>query len=96
MSDVPNLVQSPFLGKMWNFYSERHRLAFNLIMSILISKAFFSPSAILPTGRLARAWMANSSKGPQRPSGITEKGPIVQEKDPRKNEGVQKIKMHFH
>lgn len=30
------------------------------------------------------------------PSGITEMGLIVQEKDPRKNEGVQKIKKHFH
>lgn len=30
------------------------------------------------------------------PSGITEMGLIVQEKDPRKNEGVQKIKTHFH
>lgn len=30
------------------------------------------------------------------PSVIAEMGLIVQEKDPRKNEGVQKIKMHFH
>lgn len=30
------------------------------------------------------------------PSGSTEMGLVVQEKDPRKNEGVQKIKMHFH
>lgn len=30
------------------------------------------------------------------PSGITEIGLIAQEKDPRKNEGVQKIKVHFH
>lgn len=96
MSDVPNWAQSPSLGKMWNSSFERPSLAFNLMMRILVSKALTSPSAIPPTGRLARAWMANPSEGPQMPSGITEMGLIVQEKDPRKNEGVQKIKMHFH
>lgn len=96
VSDVPNLVQNSFLVRMWNFYFERPGLAFNLMMRILISKALTSPSAIPPTGWLARPWMANPLKGPQMPSGITEMGLIVQEKDPRKNEGVQEIKMHFH
>lgn len=96
VSDVPHVVQSPFLGRMWNFYSERPRFAFNLTMRILVSKALTSASATLPTGRLARAWMVSPSEGPQMPPGIKEMGIIVQEKDPRKNEGVQKIKMRFH
>lgn len=66
------------------------------MMIILVSKALTSPSAIPPSGWLARAWMANLLRRPQMPSGITEMGFIVQEKDPRKNEGVQKIRMHFH
>lgn len=96
VNDVPNLTQNSFLVRMWNFCFERPGLAFNLIMRILVSKTLTSPSAIPPTSWLARAWMANPLKEPQMPLGITEMGLIVQEKDPRKNEGVQKIKMHFH
>ena len=90
------MAQSPFLGRMWDFYSERPGLAFNLMMRILVSKTLTSPSAVPLTGRLARVWMASPLERPQMPSGITEMGLIAQEKDPRKKEGVQKIKMHFH
>lgn len=50
VSGVPHLAQSLFLGKMWNFYFERPGLAFNLMMRILVSKAFTLPSAIPTTG----------------------------------------------
>lgn len=93
MSDVPNLAQSLFLaGCEFLLWKATRRLT--------SWWEFWFPrpslSAIPPSGWLARAWMANLLKGPQMPSGITEMGFNVQEKDPRKNERVQKIKMHFH